>query len=123
MTHSFPTPRSAALGGRPDIGAQFGLGRVIRNVAARISVAGAAPRGQAAIPDPAARLRGGDGMRRDRADLAGVGNLHRQRAIAEQDVIAVLECDAQRSEEHTSELQSPMRHSYAVFCLKKKKKT
>src|SRR3546814_3925344 len=26
-----------------------------------------------------------------------------------------------RSEEHTSELQSPMRISYAVFCLKKKK--
>src|SRR3546814_6511169 len=29
-------------------------------------------------------------------------------------------CD--RSEEHTSELQSLMRSSYAVFCLKKKKK-
>src|SRR3546814_3308832 len=28
-----------------------------------------------------------------------------------------------RSEEHTSELQSPMRISYAVFCLKKKNKT
>src|SRR3546814_2465756 len=27
----------------------------------------------------------------------------------------------ERSEEHTSELQSLMRHSYAVFCLKKKK--
>src|SRR3546814_7091810 len=26
-----------------------------------------------------------------------------------------------RSEEHTSELQPLMRHSYAVFCLKKKK--
>src|SRR3546814_899199 len=30
---------------------------------------------------------------------------------------------AWRSEEHTSELQSLMRNSYAVFCLKKKKKT
>src|SRR3546814_1803839 len=30
---------------------------------------------------------------------------------------------AGRSEEHTSELQSLMRNSYAVFCLKKKKKT
>src|SRR3546814_3223646 len=30
--------------------------------------------------------------------------------------------DRQRSEEHTSELQSLMRISYAVFCLKKKKK-
>src|SRR3546814_3121881 len=30
--------------------------------------------------------------------------------------------EASRSEEHTSELQSLMRISYAVFCLKKKKK-
>src|SRR3546814_8207519 len=30
--------------------------------------------------------------------------------------------EAVRSEEHTSELQSLMRLSYAVFCLKKKKK-
>src|SRR3546814_5984215 len=30
--------------------------------------------------------------------------------------------DLERSEEHTSELQSLMRISYAVFCLKKKKK-
>src|SRR3546814_3704722 len=31
--------------------------------------------------------------------------------------------DISRSEEHTSELQSLMRISYAVFCLKKKKQT
>src|SRR3546814_3194288 len=31
-------------------------------------------------------------------------------------------CPPGRSEEHTSELQSLMRISYAVFCLKKKKK-
>src|SRR3546814_1251606 len=31
--------------------------------------------------------------------------------------------DHARSEEHTSELQSLMRISYAVFCLKKKTKT
>src|SRR3546814_10466534 len=31
-------------------------------------------------------------------------------------------CHRPRSEEHTSELQSLMRISYAVFCLKKKKK-
>src|SRR3546814_4171490 len=30
-------------------------------------------------------------------------------------------CGCARSEEHTSELQSLMRISYAVFCLKKKK--
>src|SRR3546814_4608350 len=33
------------------------------------------------------------------------------------------ERDEERSEEHTSELQSLMRISYAVFCLKKKKIT
>src|SRR3546814_1642641 len=32
-------------------------------------------------------------------------------------------CGPMRSEEHTSELQSLMRISYAVFCLKKKKET
>src|SRR3546814_2389213 len=34
---------------------------------------------------------------------------------------AVVEVHNCRSEEHTSELQSLMRNSYAVFCLKKKK--
>src|SRR3546814_3353045 len=34
----------------------------------------------------------------------------------------VVEGEDRRSEEHTSELQSLMRISYAVFCLKKKKK-
>src|SRR3546814_4504751 len=34
--------------------------------------------------------------------------------------VLVVLCDM-RSEEHTSELQSLMRISYAVFCLKKKK--
>src|SRR3546814_7900430 len=40
--------------------------------------------------------------------------------VAEQ--LARAEPGAVRSEEHTSELQSLMRISYAVFCLKKKKK-
>src|SRR3546814_7553995 len=35
----------------------------------------------------------------------------------------LIEVGKMRSEEHTSELQSLMRSSYAVFCLKKKKKT
>src|SRR3546814_976570 len=34
---------------------------------------------------------------------------------------AILTLHSMRSEEHTSELQSLMRLSYAVFCLKKKK--
>src|SRR3546814_7657584 len=36
---------------------------------------------------------------------------------------SVVDGFARRSEEHTSELQSLMRISYAVFCLKKKKHT
>src|SRR3546814_10894314 len=36
---------------------------------------------------------------------------------------AILSSGTWRSEEHTSELQSLMRISYAVFCLKKKKTT
>src|SRR3546814_2883197 len=38
------------------------------------------------------------------------------------DKIAQVTAQIARSEEHTSELQSLMRISYAVFCLKKKKK-
>src|SRR3546814_6528370 len=38
----------------------------------------------------------------------------------QQTVLARLRCLNCRSEEHTSELQSLMRISYAVFCLKKK---
>src|SRR3546814_7739127 len=34
----------------------------------------------------------------------------------------MIELPGHRSEEHTSELQSLMRNSYAGFCLKKKKK-
>src|SRR3546814_8139102 len=49
-------------------------------------------------------------MRHDRGGGRGALALHAERA-------------AGRSEEHTSELQSLMRISYAVFCLKKKNNT
>src|SRR3546814_719340 len=39
------------------------------------------------------------------------------------EAVAAMLAVARRSEEHTSELQSLMRISYAVFCLKKKKQT
>src|SRR3546814_7182591 len=45
----------------------------------------------------------------------------RQAVLAETPRVAI-ETPRLRSEEHTSELQSLMRHSYAVFCLKKKNK-
>src|SRR3546814_3750066 len=41
---------------------------------------------------------------------------------ADKMMVAMLADHDIRSEEHTSELQSLMRSSYAVFCLKKKKK-
>src|SRR3546814_1369195 len=42
--------------------------------------------------------------------------------IAKQLLYAVIRTGSNRSEEHTSELQSLMRISYACFCLKKKNK-
>src|SRR3546814_8364458 len=42
-------------------------------------------------------------------------------AMSEQGELRI-RADLVRSEEHTSELQSLMRSSYAVFCLKKKKR-
>src|SRR3546814_3129382 len=64
----------------------------------------------------------------DRVLVHQVGNLDPLgRTGAEQpgNIVAAFGADAlivERSEEHTSELQSLMRISYAVFCLKKKKK-
>src|SRR3546814_5678768 len=46
-----------------------------------------------------------------------------QPAVPDDDAIAAPSAiSTDRSEEHTSELQSLMRNSYALFCLKKKKK-
>src|SRR3546814_135900 len=65
-----------------------------------VSVArGAGPRAEFEIPGPLS----GDRLRSVGRDVRHDGEQH-------------------RSEEHTSELQSLMRISYAVFCLKKKKK-
>src|SRR3546814_6794099 len=56
-------------------------------------------------------------------DRSGAGAMHAQAicgARRQGDANAGGLRDAKRSEEHTSELQSLMRISYAVFCLKKK---
>src|SRR3546814_10345263 len=42
-------------------------------------------------------------------------------AIDEEGYVRIVDRLKDRSEEHTSELQSLMRNSYAVFCLQKKK--
>src|SRR3546814_8249167 len=86
-------------------------------------------RGRGLDPDRARRARrGGGGVRGSRAsDLRTISRDARARrddrriappgdADARRD-----EAPPPRSEEHTSELQSLMRISYAVFCLKKKK--
>src|SRR3546814_6004248 len=87
------------------------------------------------------RYRGSEGMRRAdrlfaiiqlmrRNKLTRARDLARKLEVSErtvyrdiQDLVASgVPIEGERSEEHTSELQSLMRISYAVFCLKKKKK-
>src|SRR3546814_4688956 len=81
--------------------------------------------------DPAALAQDGRDLVAQR--LAATGGHQHQRVVAAGDVVddggllaaegGVAEDLLERSEEHTSELQSLMRTSYAVFCLKKKNKS
>src|SRR3546814_10772524 len=57
-----------------------------------------------------------------RAHLVEVGNLQIGALLDGAGIGSFLAQYHFRSEEHTSELQSLMRISYAVFCLKKKRK-
>src|SRR3546814_3601622 len=69
----------------------------------------------------AAELRAADAVERE--DFEGaMSALASLRAPIDAffDKVTVNDTDEKRSEEHTSELQSLMRISYAVFCLKKK---
>src|SRR3546814_3829462 len=52
---------------------------------------------------------------------SAIEDRNRTRRAAEQDMFGQGAVHRHRSEEHTSELQSLMRISYAGFCLKKKK--
>src|SRR3546814_5878675 len=70
--------------------------------------------GQAAGGDRACCVRG-VGFAADLLQANAAGDQHA--VIPESDGVG----DEQRSEENTSELQSLMRISYAVFCLKKKR--
>src|SRR3546814_7077254 len=65
----------------------------------------------------------GAGRQEDRGLLVQQLRRHLAEAVHTGIVAALLvadRCLGHRSEEHTSELQSLMRISYAVFCLKKK---
>src|SRR3546814_4949546 len=72
--------------------------------------------GEATLQQHATRAHADRHHHAGRKLVAGplAGHAHRQRELEE--------VRMQRSEEHTSELQSLMRISYAVFCLKKKKR-
>src|SRR3546814_5060219 len=69
---------------------------------------------------------GVDAVAKEAAQIAGVGKVHVADNAAfghnlPENVAPLVAELMGRSEEHTSELQSLMRISYAVFCLKKKK--
>src|SRR3546814_4438589 len=94
----------------------------LAGVGARIYGRDRAPVGGFPPRDPvASRLRlfgKADGRQMERRAYRGrVG-----RADARDRLRPLFRAGRRRSEEHTSELQSLMRISYAVFCLKKKKK-
>src|SRR3546814_3763507 len=93
-----------AAGGRNESEVAGDSGMVER----RHGIAATRDRGQRAF----ARQRGGSLGKRD-----GRGVERRRLECAERAV------PHQRSEEHTSELQSLMRNTYAVYCLKKKTHT
>src|SRR3546814_3264049 len=69
---------------------------------------------------------GREGLRRIFEMPVGIGLLRgfvaQHLDAVDRDLTNLVAAHAERSEEHTSELQSLMRNSYAVFCLKKKTK-
>src|SRR3546814_9697318 len=71
-------------------------------------------RGQIMADILVARITGQD-------DASGQAPVHINLVVSDQTLLGGGNDTAHRSEEHTSELQSLMRISYAVFCLKKKK--
>src|SRR3546814_3910560 len=72
--------------------------------------------------DPAFWQAFGDPQLTSLVEQALAANHDLRIALASYDRANALLRGSKRSEEHTSELQSLMRISYAVFCLKKKKK-
>src|SRR3546814_3811178 len=75
-------------------------------------------------------FRSGLGIGRSAHDLVAQAIASKAPLVLDADALHLLAHEAglqhklaARSEEHTSELQSLMRISYAVFCLKKKKHT
>src|SRR3546814_1842696 len=123
LTHSFPTRRSSDL---------VWLLHALRGDGADREIAGPFRNDGEVLVVTTLRLRpllcveAGRLVLLDQGiDGAGLGALRRGRRRSEHRFALApgVELGVARSEEHTSELQSLMRISYAVFCLKNKKKT
>src|SRR3546814_240362 len=97
------------------IGAQVRIGPHARLLAYRLDHRAAAPRRRLAQQAGIALHRLGHIVRSSRPE-----RVERLNRALERDLLMF---QHRRSEEHTSELQSLMRISYAVFCLKKKTRT
>src|SRR3546814_3851931 len=106
--HSFPTRRSSDLKRHRDVI----CGRVRRNFGL------CALMSQNPVSFTVAQVRTSYVSRVDRRNKNGLPQNFRRRALS---LPLRFGHKLMRSEEHTSELQSLMRISYAVFCLKKKK--
>src|SRR3546814_3601747 len=101
MTHSFPSRRSS------DLRRVYGAGHVrVLGFIRRVRELGFTPAEVRAI------LSLGGPAQASCSEVREIAAHHLERVRAKM----------ARSEEHTSELQSLMRISYAVFCLKKKNK-
>src|SRR3546814_7012052 len=99
------------FGARRGVGvAGMGCARGVCGAGARAGATLSAARLRAGPPPDIAPARGVDADFRARAERADVPDRAR----------VVVGAVAPRSEEHTSELQSLMRTSYAVFCLQNK---
>src|SRR3546814_1375116 len=75
------------------------------------------------VVERAERSLGAVAHRRDDLLVRRGGRVAGREHARQRRAAGVVDLDLARSEEHTSELQSLMRISYAVFCLKKKKHT
>src|SRR3546814_3643815 len=122
MTHSFPTRRSSDLSrcrGSASGERASGCGRVPVIEQGRISGAGNLGRARTAWNDLRAEHGGGESaagfVTREQLTRSWRWPFRLPKHLASRTRASWI-----RSEEHTSELQSLMRISYAVFCLKKK---
>src|SRR3546814_2340812 len=86
---------------------------------AKVSLTGSVPTGRQVMADAAGTLKHVTMELGGKSPLIVFGDADLRNAVSAA-MMANFYTQGERSEEHTSELQSLMRISYAVFCLKKK---